>query len=172
MILWGDHGYHLGEHGWWNKVTVFDIGARVPLVILAPNMAGMNRHTEAVVELVDLYPTLAELAGLEPAHELGGQSLSPLLEDPSSTWEGAAFTQVVRPTVGMGYSVRQGNWRLTQWGTDAGGGLELYAVTKDKQGYYNQANDPALSATVERLHNLLRKGYPQVDARSNSETSR
>jgi len=162
VVLWGDHGYHLGEHGWWNKVTVFDIGARVPLVIWSPNAGGMGRETEAVVELLDLYPSLVDLAGLEAPHELRGRSLKPLVETPSASWRRPAFTQVVREQVGMGYSVRYGDWRLAQWGREGSGGLELYDVTKDKEGYYNYANDPAYQATVDRLYGFLQQGYPQI----------
>jgi hypothetical protein len=63
----------------------------------------------------------------------------------------------------MGYSVRYGEWRLTQWGQDGSGGLELYNVTKDKEGYYNHAKDPEHAATLDRLHGILRKGYPQIN---------
>ena len=97
---------------------MFDIGATVPLVIWSPEAAGMGRNTDAVVELIDLYSSLADLAGLEP-----------LLEDPSTSCDRPAFTQVVRPDVGMGFSVHLGQWRLTQWGH-----LDLYDVTKDKEG--------------------------------------
>lgn len=123
--LLGDHGYHLGEHGWWNKVTVFDIGARVPLVMWVPKSQAMSSETEAVVELLDIYPSLVDLCELEPPHELQGASLSPILESPFRTWEKPAFTQVVRSPVGMGYSVRLGDWRLTQWGKNGSGGMEL-----------------------------------------------
>jgi hypothetical protein len=65
--------------------------------------------------------------------------------------------------VGMGYSVRYGDWRLTQWGQNGSGGLELYNVVKDKEGYYNYANDPEYAATRDRLYGFLRKGYPNID---------
>ena len=128
VVLLGDHGYHLGEHGWWNKVTVFDIGARVPLVIWTPESRGMGAETEAVVELLDIYPTLADLCDVEAPHELRGESLRPILADSSADWQRPAFTQVVRGSAGMGYSVRYGDWRLTQWGQDGSGGVELYNV--------------------------------------------
>ena len=166
VILLGDHGYHLGEHGWWNKVTVFDIGARVPLIMWAPKRGGMGSNTAAVVELLDLYPTLVDLAGLEPPHQLRGNSLTPILDDASIDWEEPAFTQVVRGKVGMGFSVRYGDWRLTQWGEDGAGGLELYHVVTDKEGYYNLANDPKHAATVDQLFGMLRTSFPTLDPRS------
>jgi uncharacterized sulfatase len=162
VVLLGDHGYHLGEHGWWNKVTVFDIGARVPLVVWVPNSQGMGAETEAVVELLDLYPSLADLCNLQQPHELQGKSLRPIVEDPSATWQKPAFTQVVRGPVGMGYSVRYGEWRLTQWGQNGSGGVELYNVIKDKEGYYNYANDPQYAAILDRLYGFLKKGYPYI----------
>jgi arylsulfatase A-like enzyme len=158
VVLLGDHGYHLGEHGWWNKVTVFDIGARVPFVMWVPKSQGMGAETEVVVELLDLYPSLVDLCHLKPPHELQGKSLRPIVEDPSVIWQKPAFTQVVRVPVGMGYSVRHGEWRLTQWGENGSGGLELYNVIKDKEGYYNYANDPKYAVILDRLYGFLRKG--------------
>ena len=162
VVLLGDHGYHLGEHGWWNKVTVFDIGARVPLVMWVPKSNGMRAETRAVVELLDLYPTLADLCRLAPPHRLQGTSLRPIVEERSVTWEKPAFTQVVRGPVGMGYSVRYGVWRLTQWGQDGSGGVELYNVANDKEGYYNRANDPKHAAILDRLYGFLKQGYPYI----------
>ena len=158
VVLLGDHGYHLGEHGWWNKVTVFDIGARVPFVMWVPKSEGMGAKTEAVVELLDLYPSLVDLCKLKPPHELRGESLRPIVADPSLSWQKPAFTQVVRGQVGMGYSVRYGEWRLTQWGENGSGGLELYNVIKDKEGYYNYAKDPEHAAMLNRLYGFLKKG--------------
>ncbi len=162
VVLLGDHGYHLGEHGWWNKVTVFDIGARVPLVIWAPSAQGMGGKTDAVVELLDIYPTLTNLCEVKPVHELGGESLGPVLADPAVVWQRPAFTQVRRGPVGMGYSVRYGDWRLTQWGEEGAGGLELYDVTEDREGYYNRVDDQERSAIRDRLYTVLRQGYPNI----------
>ncbi len=166
VVLLGDHGYHLGEHGWWNKVTVFDIGARVPLVMWVPKSGGMGDDTEAVVELLDLYPSLVDLCHLEAPHELQGGSLRPIVENPSVSWKKPAYTQVVRGPVGMGYSVRYGDWRLTQWGQSGSGGIELYNVVKDKEGYYNHANDPESAEILDRLYGFLKKGYPQINRAS------
>lgn len=162
VVMLGDHGYHLGEHGWWNKVTVFDIGARVPLIMWVPNRKGMGAKTKTVVELLDLFPTLVELADLNSPHRLQGKSLSPVLNAPAINWEKPAFTQVVRGKIGMGYSVRLGSWRLTQWGKDGSGGLELYNVANDKEGYYNYANDPEFAATVDKLFGVLSNGFPEI----------
>ena len=88
------------------------------------------------------------------------------MENPSARWQKPAYTQVTRGQVGMGYSVRYGDWRLTQWGENGSGGLELYNVTEDKEGYYNHANDPEYAATRDRLHGLLKKGYPNIKGSS------
>ena len=162
VVLLGDHGYHLGEHGWWNKVTVFDIGARVPLVIWTPETGGMGQETDSVVELLDLYPTLADLATLDPPHPLEGTSLRPILENANLPWSRPAYTQVVRPApIQMGFSVRQGNWRLTRWGRDGSAGLELYHALQDKEGYFNLARDPSHRETLKQLKHVLESGFPQ-----------
>ena len=171
VVLLGDHGYHLGEHGWWNKVTVFDIGARVPLVMWVPGREGMGAETESVVELLDVYPTLVGLAGLESPHTLQGQNLESVLSDPMTDWEKPAFTQVLRGEVGMGYSVRLGDWRLTQWGQDGSGGLELYDVIRDKEGYYNHARDPKHADTREQLHGLLKHHFPAIKREAVQESA-
>lgn len=166
VVLMGDHGYHLGEHGWWNKVTVFDIGARGPLMMWVPGAARMGRATDAVVEFLDLYPTLADLCDLPSPHALSGQSLRPIVEGRSEGSGRPAYTQVVRSEIDMGYSVRQGDWRFTQWGKEGEGGYELYHVAKDRIGYYNLADNPEYAAVRERLSVALRKGYPVlVDGR-------
>jgi len=162
VVLLGDHGYHLGEHGWWNKVTVFDIGARVPLVMWVPESKGMGVETENVVELLDIFPSLADLAHLDPPENIQGQSLKPILDTPSVNRLKPAYTQVKRGKVFMGYSVRYGDWRLTQWGDHGFGGVELYNVVKDKAGYYNLADAPEHAELREQLFSLLQKGYPQV----------
>lgn len=158
VVLMSDHGYHLGEHRWWNKVTVYDIGARGPFMIWAPEAARMGQSTDTVIEFVDLYPTLADLCNLDTPHDLSGRSLSPLLKgDPSPSRP--AFTQVVRPKIGMGYSVRSGDWRLTQWGAKGEGSYELYNGAKDKIGYYNLIDNPEYATIREELSVLLKNHY-------------
>ena len=84
VVLWADHGYHLGEKGLWGKTTNFELDARVPLIVRAPGKAGNGKTSPALVELVDMYPTLAEMAGLPVGESLEGTSFAPLLEDPAS----------------------------------------------------------------------------------------
>lgn len=101
IIVWGDHGWHLGEMGIWGKATNYEIGTRVPLMIWTPDMPAANRGkiSNALVELVDMYPTLTELAGLELPTHLEGQSFVPLLENPDKKWKDAAFSQFPTPAL-------------------------------------------------------------------------
>jgi len=99
VILWGDHGWHLGDHGVWGKATNFEIATRVPLIIRAPGLKAQGQSSDGLVELVDMYPTLCELAGLPlPAH-LQGCSFAPLLENPAQPWKKAAFSQFPCPAL-------------------------------------------------------------------------
>jgi arylsulfatase A-like enzyme len=93
IVLWGDHGYHLGERGKWSKAgSVFELGARVPLIVVAPGAKGNGRPCPRVVESVDIFPTLADLCGLPRPAGLEGRSLAPLLADPQATWGHPAYT--------------------------------------------------------------------------------
>lgn len=101
IILWSDHGWHLGDMGIWGKATNYEIATRVPLMIWTPDMpdATRGRQSDALVELVDMYPTLSELAGLELPEHLEGQSFVPLLHDPDREWKQAAFSQYPNPAL-------------------------------------------------------------------------
>lgn len=101
IMVWSDHGWHLGEMGIWGKATNYEVSARVPLMIWTSEMPESNRGktSKALVELVDMYPTLSELAGLELPEHLEGQSFAPLLEDPNKEWKQAAFTQFPTPAL-------------------------------------------------------------------------
>ncbi|SHI30391.1 sulfatase [Aquimarina spongiae] len=101
ILLWSDHGWHLGEMGIWGKATNYEISTRVPMIINTPNMHKSNKgtSTEALVELVDMYPTLVELAGLHPPEHLEGQSFVPLLQNPNMEWKKAAFSQFPSPAL-------------------------------------------------------------------------
>ncbi|MEN1680067.1 MAG: sulfatase [Planctomycetota bacterium] len=163
VVLMGDHGYHLGEHGWWNKVTIFELGARTPLIVWVPGAGGMGQDSDTVVELLDLYPTLVDYCGIEPPHTLSGEALRPLLDGkPSASGSRAAYTQVTRGGIGMGYSVRTDRFRFTQWGKEGEGGLELYRHPADRDEYRNLADLPEHASDVERLTELLRDGFPSL----------
>ncbi|MDP3068987.1 MAG: sulfatase [Opitutaceae bacterium] len=158
VVLWGDHGWKLGEHGRWAKHSNMENDARAPLILSAPGMKHAGQHTGALVEFVDIYPTLADLAGLPlPAH-LEGTSLKPLLDDPQRPVKSAAFSQYPRSVAGrqlMGYSMRTDRYRFTRWvdrsdhtKVDA---VELYDHATDPQENVNLAHAPSHRELVERL---------------------
>lgn len=99
IIVWGDHGWHLGDMGIWGKATNYEIATRVPLMIWTPDMKVRGKSTDALVELVDMYPTLCELAGLPLPEHLEGHSFKPLLDNPQQTWKKAAFSQFPNPAL-------------------------------------------------------------------------
>lgn len=163
VILLGDHGYHLGEHSWWNKVTVFELGARGPMIMWVPGSQGMGQPTDSIVEFVDLYPTLVDLCGLKAPHELAGKSLRPILESPAKLWDNVAYTQVTRGPKMMGYSVRTHRWRYIRWGVNAEGGEELYDHSKDSGEYYNLAESSEHRETKASMHQYLKAGFPELN---------
>lgn len=163
VVVMGDHGYHLGEHGWWNKVTVFELGSRTPLMVWVPGAAGNGTDSDAIVELIDLYPTLIDYCGIDPPHELAGESLRPALDgDADFGRDDAAYTQVTRGGIGMGYSVRTDRFRFTQWGRNGEGGYELYRHPDDPVEYHNLAENPAYSDEIAQLKTRLRAGFPSL----------
>lgn len=99
IIVWGDHGWHLGDMGVWGKATNYEIATRVPLIIWAPDMQTRGESTDALVELVDMYPTLCELAGLPIPSHVEGHSFVPLLDTPNQPWKKAAFSQYPNPAL-------------------------------------------------------------------------
>ncbi len=120
VVLWGDHGWSLGEKDRWCKGTIFERDTRVPLMIRAPGLAKPGASTEALIEYVDIYPTLASLAGLTPPADLDGRSLVPVLQDPAARGRDVALSQFTRPWKAtgfesMGYSLRTETQRYTRW---------------------------------------------------------
>ncbi len=114
VVLWSDHGYHLGEQNLWGKTTNFELDTRVPLIVRAPGRAGNGQTSDALVELVDLFPSLTDLCGLDQPHELEGTSFVPLLNGPKIPWKKGAFSQFTRGNI-RGYSLRTHGSRYTEW---------------------------------------------------------
>ncbi|HEX5498756.1 MAG TPA: sulfatase-like hydrolase/transferase, partial [Thermomicrobiales bacterium] len=171
IVFTSDHGYHMGEHGLWQKQSLFEESARVPLLIVAPGVTTKEGVAKSPVGLADLFPTLAELCGVTAPANLQGQSLAPMLKDPSLAGRGWAVTQVVRgggfrrlgasPAVGddgkrfFGYSLRTPRWRYTEW-DEGRQGRELYGHDADPRELTNLATDPAQAKTIEQLSQQLR----------------
>jgi choline-sulfatase len=149
VVFTSDHGYHLYDHGLWQKQSLFERSARVPLIVAAPGKAGNGRKTRALAELVDLYPTLADLAGLPAPAYLEGASLAPVLAEPARTVKDAAFTQVRRGE-SNGYSVRTDRWRYTAW-DEGRQGEQLYDMAADPGETTNLASDPQWATTIAQL---------------------
>jgi arylsulfatase A-like enzyme len=166
IILWGDHGWKLGEHDRWSKHSTVENDVQAPLIISAPGMKAVGKKTDALVEFVDMYPTLAELAGLPVAADLEGKSLKPLLDNPALPWKSAAFSQYPRTIGGkklMGYSMRTDRYRFTRWVDRSDHAkveaVELYDHQTDPQENTNLANEPASKAVIEKLTTQLQAGW-------------
>ena len=181
IVLWGDHGYHLGEQDLWCKSTNFELDVRVPLLIVDPRRHGNGRQSNAVVETVDLYPTLNQLCGIEPTYSLSGISLKPLLDNPAEKWEYPAFSQFVRPydvilgkgaETHMGYSVRIDGFRATYWYsalTKSWDHKELYVLEGDNLEEKNVSGQKKYRDIERRLADLLKSyqqgNYRKIDSR-------
>jgi uncharacterized sulfatase len=170
VVFISDHGYNLGEHGLWQKRSLYEDSARVPFIIRDPGSKANGQATKRVAELVDLYPTVADLCGLNPDKRTQGKSLRPLLEDPNRPWAHAAYTQVdfgainaggkkkvATPERKVGRSVRTERYRYTEW-NEGRLGIELYDHEKDPGELINVATHPAYAPAVAELKTLLAKG--------------
>ena len=171
IVFTSDHGYHMGEHGLWQKMSLFEESARVPLLIVAPGVSAKGAAAKSPVSQVDLYPTLAELCGIKAPANLQGQSLVPILKNPTASGRGWALTQVMRgggaarasvtTNIGadgprfFGYSLRTPRWRYTEW-DEGRKGRELYDHDADPRELTNLANDPHHAKTIEELSQQLR----------------
>ena len=165
IVLWGDHGYHLGEHGLWNKHTNFEAATRSPLIVSVPGQRNADRKTPALTEFVDIYPSLCEICGVSRPRGLEGSSFVPLINDPERLWKRAAFSQYPREIPGagpgMGHSIRTRRYRYTEW-TVAGTSSqtsELYDYEMDPLENFNIANHPRNLSLINGLSGMLREGW-------------
>jgi iduronate 2-sulfatase len=165
VILWGDHGYQLGEQGTWNKRNNWELATRVPMMISHPRLVKPGQQTDALVELIDMYPTLVELTGLPMPEILEGTSFVPLLQDPRRPWKRAAFSvyRKADPELGLlhGVAMRTARYRFVEW---TGPGLkssvyELYDHETDPQETRNIAADPEQATLVRELAQQLGEGW-------------
>ncbi|MEX1117201.1 MAG: sulfatase [Terrimicrobiaceae bacterium] len=144
VVLFGDNGVHHGQKNYWHKDTLWRQSTRVPLVIYVPGMAGNGTPTTRVASLIDIYPTLADLLGVEAPQHLEGRSLKPLLENPQQDWPYSVVTNR-RPGE---YAIRNGKWCYINYGS---GSEELYDRVKDPQEWTNLANQPEFAEIKTQL---------------------
>jgi choline-sulfatase len=168
IIFTSDHGYHLGEHGLWQKMSLFEESARVPLLIVGPGIGRPGSVVEAPVSHIDLYPTVLDFTSATTDATLHGQSLLPLMRDPSNAGRGWALTQVTRGGAEnkfFGYSLRTERWRYTEW-DEGKRGRELYDHRVDPGERTNLASVPEHRETLEALANQLHQAvagtYPST----------
>jgi iduronate 2-sulfatase len=171
IVLWGDHGFHLGEQGLWTKANNYELSTRVPLIISIPGQANAGVKTNALVEFVDVYPTLADVCGLEAPVGVEGISLKPLLTNPSRSWKRAVFSQYPRAQKGsrhrghgdfMGYAVRTERYRYVEWREWESKQViarELYDHNSDPHETRNVVNHPERAETTEKLAQILLNGW-------------
>ncbi|MDF1746242.1 MAG: sulfatase [Gimesia sp.] len=168
IVFWSDHGFHLGEHGLWCKTSNFENDAHVPLMISVPNTNQAGKTSNALVELLDMYPTLVELCHLPKPEYLEGKSLVPILNDSTQTVKPAAFTQHPRPAYykgapnHMGVSVRTPRYRYTEWRNFKTGKVEareLYDHEIDPEENTNIADNPSDKAAFQKAVQLLEEQF-------------
>ncbi|MCM8527409.1 MAG: sulfatase [Lentisphaeraceae bacterium] len=165
VVFWSDHGYHMGEHnGVWQKRTLFEEGARAPLIIRAPMLKNRGHISRRIVEFIDIYPTIADIAGIPFPNDLPGRSMKEIMEIPTAKWKDFAITQILRPkdsrllTPVMGRSIRTPRWRYSDW-AEGKSGVELYDHFSDPNEFNNLAINPDEEAkkVMEKLKEKLSK---------------
>ncbi len=171
VVLWGDHGFHLGEQGLWTKANNYEWSTHAPLILSAPGRPNPGGRTKALVEFVDIYPTLAELCGLPVPNGLEGLSMVPLLARPGRAWKQAAFSQYPRHRTShrhrkhgqiMGYAIRTDRYRYVEWrkwDTQDVVARELYDHRSDAKEMVNLAADKAYEKTLAQLSKRLGVGW-------------
>jgi iduronate 2-sulfatase len=151
IVFTSDHGYHMGQHGHWQKRTLFENGTRVPFIMAGPGIA-KNQSAVSLAEMVDFYPTLCSLAGLPIPDFVSGMDLSPALGDPTQMTRQDALTQHA-----TGYALRTDRYRMVQWGEDGADGFELYDHQNDPAEMKNLADDPKYSEVMESLRDRMKQ---------------
>ncbi|GAB4454377.1 MAG: sulfatase [Armatimonadaceae bacterium] len=165
VVLWGDHGWHLGDHGLWCKHTNFERAAHAPLIVRAPGMANAGKTCSALTEFVDIYPTVCDFVGMPIPRGLEGMSVRPLTENPARPWKTAVFHQYPRNPQGkrgMGHSIRTDRYRLTEWtfpGNPDLTRIELYDYQTDPLEKENLAEKPESASLVAELRDRLHRGW-------------
>lgn len=181
IVVWGDHGYKLGDHNSWGKMTNYNIDLKVPIIIRYPDQPNRGMESEGITELVDLFPTLCELADIETPDYMQGQSLVPLIENPTQEWKSAAFSQFHRrPKVSadgkryMGYSMNTKEYHYIEWYTwnhktgEKGTleNVELYDRINDPHEKVNIAISESLTTKIQELSIQLEAGWAEALAKN------
>jgi arylsulfatase A-like enzyme len=176
VVLWGDHGWKLGEHNGWCKQTNYEIDTRVPMIFSGYGVEAKDRKSNALTEFVDIYPTLSEMAGFSVPGHLQGTSLVPLLSDPDRPWKKAAFSQFLLGRFGppatrqeerMGYAIRTDQYRYVEWymwdkEKKTKGELlasELFDHATDPEENLNLINESSYEQTIDSLSRQLKLGW-------------
>tara|TARA_R110000868_G_scaffold2277_1_gene16958 strand:+ start:11745 stop:13211 length:1467 start_codon:yes stop_codon:yes gene_type:complete len=157
VVFTSDHGFHLGEHRFWMKVSLHEESVRVPLIIKVPGKAPAVCNSFS--ELLDLYPTLAELAGLKASDQLQGKSLVKTLDNPNTDVRDYAFSV---SQGGKSFLLRNHKWAYIQYDEDAGAGMELFDMENDAKQYNNLANNPKYGIIVEEMQKKLREKLNEI----------
>jgi len=187
IILWGDHGFHLGEQGLWTKANNYELSTRAPLILVVPGhlipgaTRGAGARTDALVEFVDVYPTLADVCGLDLPEGLEGISLKPLLFQPNRSWKRATFSQHPRARTDnrhrrhgeiMGYAIRTEHHRYVEWRDWETRNIvarELYDYRLDPNEDSSVVDEPDQAAVVQELSQLLSTGWQAALPSENDE---
>ena len=151
VVFTSDHGYHMGEHDHYQKRTLFEYSARIPLIISYPGQSKRGQRTGSLVEMIDFYPTLCELAGLEYPENISGKSMVPVLNNPRKKIRKDAFTQ----TVFDGYSVITDRYRYIRWGEGGEGLVELYDIRNDPGEMINLAGREKYERVMKKMDKRL-----------------
>ena len=163
VVLWSDHGWKLGEYGWWCKHTANEIDTRVPFIIKFPDAKGNGERSSALVELIDLYPTLCDLAGISTPDHNEGLSLVPLLSEPNRKWKKAAFSiWVDRNPKFIGYTLRSEQYRYTEWRDIKTSNLldrELYDLSNGSIPVANLAKLKKNKKLLDEFSRTMEGGY-------------
>jgi iduronate 2-sulfatase len=153
VVFTSDHGYHMGEHGHYQKRTLFEYSARIPLIISYPGQSKKGQRTGSIVEMIDFYPTLCEMAGLEYPEHISGKSMVPVLNNPRKKIRKDALTQ----TVFDGYSVITDRYRYIRWGEGGEGMVELYDIRNDPGEMINLVGREKYEKVMKELDKQLNK---------------
>ena len=150
IVFTSDHGYHLGEHGHWQKQTLFENATRVPLIISTPALENKGVTSNSPVELIDIYPTLMDLTDIITPKHVVGRSLVPIIENVNATVRESALTRWRK-----GYSIKTTRYRLTKWGVNGEFGYELYDHQNDKNELINLANNKKYKDIMDSLKLMI-----------------